>query len=66
MFYLWTGHAKWTETTDEVRKKHIVYLQNELEVADKERRQQAIHSVLYLVQGKLLYVQNLLLIFHNH
>ena len=34
------------------RKKYIVFLQNELEVADRERRMRAVKSLLYLVQGK--------------
>ncbi|CAC5386384.1 Striatin-interacting protein 2,Striatin-interacting protein 1,Striatin-interacting protein 1 homolog,Striatin-interacting proteins 2 [Mytilus coruscus] len=45
------GYDKWTETSSEIRKKHIVYLQNELEIASEERRTNAVHAVLYLVQG---------------
>ena len=29
-----------------------MFLQNELEVADRERRMRAVKSLLYLVQGK--------------
>lgn len=45
------GYTRWTETSEEIRRKYIVCLQNELEVADKERRTKSIHSILYLVQG---------------
>ncbi|XP_055999344.1 striatin-interacting protein 1 homolog isoform X3 [Ostrea edulis] len=42
---------KWTKSSEVVQRKHIVFLQNELEVADKERRINAMWSLLYLVQG---------------
>ncbi|CAE1318121.1 Striatin-interacting protein 1,Striatin-interacting protein 2,Striatin-interacting proteins 2,Striatin-interacting protein 1 homolog [Acanthosepion pharaonis] len=45
------GYKQWTTATDTQQRKFVVFLQNELEVADMERRMSAIQSVLYLVQG---------------
>ncbi|XP_045164509.1 striatin-interacting protein 1-like isoform X1 [Mercenaria mercenaria] len=45
------GHTTWRALDDENRRKYVVYLQNELEVADRVRRMKAIRSILYLVQG---------------
>lgn len=45
------GENKWTKSSESVQRKHIVFLQNELEVVDKERRLNAMWSLLYLVQG---------------
>lgn len=49
--YCSTGQAKWIESTEEVQRKYIVFLQNELEMTDRKRRMDALSSFLYLVQG---------------
>lgn len=51
MLYFNTGQAKWIESTEEVQRKYIVFLQNELEMTDRKRRMDALSSFLYLVQG---------------
>ncbi|ESO85181.1 hypothetical protein LOTGIDRAFT_221410 [Lottia gigantea] len=45
------GFEKWTTVSEEDRTKFIVYLQNELEITDRNRRKSAIQAILYLVQG---------------
>lgn len=48
-----TGHSEWKTLSESSKRKHIVYLQNELEVADRTRRMKAIRSFLYIVQGNV-------------
>ncbi|XP_033744924.1 LOW QUALITY PROTEIN: striatin-interacting protein 1-like [Pecten maximus] len=45
------GHDKWITASPEIQRKHIVYLQNELEMADRDRRFNALMALLYLLQG---------------
>ncbi|XP_064605544.1 striatin-interacting protein 1 homolog isoform X2 [Liolophura sinensis] len=46
-----SDRGRWVAASELVRRKHVVDLQNELEVADKERRTAAVRSILYLCQG---------------
>ncbi|XP_014777551.1 striatin-interacting protein 1 homolog isoform X2 [Octopus bimaculoides] len=45
------GYEQWTSSTESQQKRFLVFLQNELEMADAVRRMAAIQSILYLVQG---------------
>ncbi|XP_046580531.1 striatin-interacting protein 1 homolog isoform X1 [Haliotis rubra] len=45
------GLEKWTTAPENIRRRFTVYLQNELEVADRHRRLKAIQATLYLAQG---------------
>ena len=51
-----TGHTDWRTLEEAGKRKYIVYLQNELEVADRERRMKAIRSFLYIVQGTVIFL----------
>ncbi|XP_052213602.1 striatin-interacting protein 1 homolog isoform X2 [Dreissena polymorpha] len=45
------GYTEWKTLSETDRRKYVVYLQNELEVAERDRRVQALRSLLYLAQG---------------
>ena len=37
--------------SDDAQRKFVVFLQNELDVADKARRMKVVQAILYLAQG---------------
>ncbi|XP_041350194.1 striatin-interacting protein 1 homolog isoform X2 [Gigantopelta aegis] len=45
------GIPRWTVASDEIRKKFVVFLQNELDIADRMRRMKVVQAILYLAQG---------------
>ncbi|XP_025108660.1 striatin-interacting protein 1 homolog isoform X1 [Pomacea canaliculata] len=45
------GIQRWTTASPSEKQRFLVTLQNELEVAERERRMLAMQAVLYLVQG---------------
>ncbi|XP_050412455.1 striatin-interacting protein 1 homolog isoform X1 [Patella vulgata] len=45
------GYEKWTNVGETERRKFLVYLENELEIIDRNRRTSAVQAFLYIVQG---------------